>query len=76
MTTVIRNLTTTCLAAVLAFGLAACGGGSSTTPDTTTPMPDPVPGERMAISTAISTAQTAVAGGERRLHPCRGEGRR
>lgn len=35
MTTGYRNLTTTCLAAVLAFGLAACGGGSSTTPEPT-----------------------------------------
>ncbi len=30
MTTVYRNLTTICLATVLAFGLAACGGGSNT----------------------------------------------
>ncbi len=60
MTTVYRNLTTICLAAVLAFGLAACGGGSSTTPDPT-PMPDPAVGERATIATAIGTAQTAVA---------------
>ncbi len=60
MTTVYRNLTTICLATVLAFGLAACGGGSSTTPDPT-PMPDPAVGERATIATAIGTAQTAVA---------------
>ena len=59
MTTVYRNLTTVCLAAVLAFGLAACGGGSSTTPDPT-PMPDPAIAERKAISDAITAANTAV----------------
>ena len=37
MTTGIRNLTTICLAALLAFGLAACGGGSK--PDPTPPAP-------------------------------------
>ena len=35
MTTGLRNLTTICLASVFAFGLAACGGSSSTTPDPT-----------------------------------------
>ena len=38
MTTGLRNLTTICLASVFAFGLAACGGSSSTTPDTTSEM--------------------------------------
>ena len=33
MTTGYRNLTTVCLATALAFGLAACGGSSSTAPD-------------------------------------------
>ena len=37
MTTVYRNLTTTCLAAVLAFGLAACGGGGTAMPPDTGP---------------------------------------
>ena len=38
MTTGLRNLTTICLASVFAFGLAACGGSSSTTPDPTPEM--------------------------------------
>ena len=52
-------LTSLVVAAALAIGLTACGGGSSTTPDPT-PMPDPAIAERMAISSAITAANTAV----------------
>ena len=58
-----RKLMTVGCAAVLALGLAACGNGDD---DTTMddgmemPMPDPAIAERGAISSAITTATTAV----------------
>ena len=61
-----KKLMTVCAAVVLAFGLAACGGGDDDTamdePTTTEPMPDPAIAERGAINSAITTASTAVTG--------------
>ena len=58
MTTGIRNLTTICFAALLALGLAACGGGGPKTPD-----PDPALGAAQAAAkTASDAAQAAVEG--------------
>ena len=60
-------MTVCCTAAVLAFGLAACGGGGSTsmTMDDTTPpveMPMPTPAEQLAAAQmAVSDAEEAVA---------------
>ena len=55
MTTVIRTLTTTCLAALLAIGLAACGGG-----DTKPPTPTPAEQQTKAVNDAIAAATAAV----------------
>ena len=60
-----RKLTTVCCAAVLALGLAACGGGGDGTPTASngdTMQPDPAIAERAAINSAITTANTAVTG--------------
>ncbi len=51
MTTVYRNLTTSCLAAVLAFGLAACGGGGTAMPPDTGP----------TVEEQLTTLQNEVA---------------
>ena len=56
MTSGYRNLAKVCLAAVLAFGLAACGGGGTTgTP------PDPEPTPYQQATAAIAAATTAAA---------------
>ena len=58
-----RKLTMICCAAVLSLGLAACGGGSSTsTTDTMPPVvePDPIDVERTTITAAIAAAGAAA----------------
>ena len=59
-----RKLTTLCYAAVLAFGLAACGGGGTETaeaPPAPDPGPDPALGvAQMAADAAADAADTAV----------------
>ena len=57
-----KNVMTMFGAAVLAIGLAACGGGSSKPAEPTMPPPDPAIAERAAINSAIMTARTTVAG--------------
>ena len=59
MTSAYRKLMTTCLAAVLAFGLAACGGGGG---GTAPPVPDPAEEQRKTATAAIAAATAAVAG--------------
>ena len=59
-----KNLTTVCCAAVLAFGLAACGGGDdeemAEAPMVEEPM-EPTPAEQLAAAQmAVATAQAAV----------------
>ena len=60
MTSGYRKLTTVCLAAMLAVGLAACGGGGGTTATPEPPPPDPIEVERKAISDAIAAAGAAA----------------
>ena len=58
MMTAYRKLTAICFAAVLAFGLAACGGGGATV----TPDPEPTPYEQaVAAIAAATTAEAAQA---------------
>ena len=57
MTTGYRNLTTVCLAAMLALGLAGCGGSSSTTQD---PMGPTAEERAMTQTEVLKTASAAV----------------
>ena len=63
-----RKLTTLCYAAVLAFGLAACGGGGTETaeaPLAPDPGPDPALGlAQMAAAVAATAADTAADAAE------------
>ena len=56
MTSGYRKLTTICLAAVLAFGLAACGGGG----DTAMPEPEPTPYQQAVAGIAAATTAAAA----------------
>ena len=63
-----RKLTTLCYAAVLAFGLAACGGGGTETAEVL-PAPDPGPDPalglaQMAAAVAATAADTAADAAE------------
>ena len=63
-----RKLTTLCYAAVLAFGLAACGGGGTETAEAP-PVPDPGPdlalgAAQMAAAAAATAAEDAATAAE------------
>ena len=67
MTTGYRNLTTICLASVFAFGLTACGGGSSTTAELPPPTPVQLSLSSVPDHGLTATSFTIAAGGSQVL---------